>query len=229
MPRPLPTSSGAARRRALEERLKGRDEASLRTLRGLVEDAELVGSLALAGIDVEWEAVRAGTLSPPAAALRRAQRLFPFDLLALCNAVSDGEGLRREALGRAEGPPTAPPERIEPRLQALGSWLEAGSVAALPPPAAAGLVLVRVLEISPLARANGRLGRLVAAYVMASRGELRPVLVAADRDRLTHAVLAAFAMNTAPLVTLLAEASDRAADVMLQAIGKGLDREPSAR
>ncbi len=238
-------SAADAKRQRLEGLLEGRDPVAL-GLRSLAEDAELVGSLALDGIGVEWDTVRAsregGALPAAAAALRRAQLLFPSGspldgtrLMALCLAVGDGDGLRRGALseadaslarplGRIAGRPVVWPARIEVRLEILGGWLGTDSVGALHPAAAGALVLVRFLEIAPLAHGNGRLARLVAAHLMASRQAHRPILVAGDADRLTDALNAASGMNTAPLVALLEEASERAVDLELQAVESGLVR-----
>jgi len=234
MPVSLPMRERAddAKRRRLDSFLAGRDPVAL-GLSGLAEDAELVGSLALAGIEVEWDVVRASRggsdLSGPAAALRRAQGLLPprallnrSHLKALCLAVADDGSLRRVALARADGPPAAAPDRIEARLAALGDWFGADSISALVPAAAGALALVRLVEIAPLERGNGRLSRLAAAHVMSSRGAPRPILVAADSERLAAALSAAFRMDTTPLVALLEEASSRALDVMLQALERGL-------
>jgi hypothetical protein len=186
-----------------------------------------VGSLALAGIDVAWELVRSEEeLPPPADALRRAQRLesarVALDgpgLVALSRLI--GGELRTTALSRPDGPPTAAPDRIEAGLLSLGEWLGAESVRALAPAAAGALVLVRVLEISPLAKGNGRLSRLAAADVMSGRGAKRPILVAGDRSALSSAAEAAYRLETRPLAALLEEAASRWVEVMIQALEGG--------
>lgn len=206
--------------------LAGRDPLTL-GLPGVVADAELVGSLALAGIPVPWAVVRSGLELPAAAVgLRRAQQLLASGatldgsrFVSSCLALGD---LRRGVCSRTNAPPPAPPDRIEARLLALGDWLGAESVVALPPAAAGAIVLARIIEIAPLVEANGRLARLLASDVMSRWGAPRPILVAGDAERLAEATGAAFRMQTAPLVSLLEEASSRAVEVMIQALETGI-------
>ena len=69
----------------------------------------------------------------------------------------------------------------------------------------------------PWDEGNGRVARLAASHVMVRAGARPPVLIGADAERLEQALLAAFALQTEPLVRLLDEASERALDVMLAA------------
>jgi hypothetical protein len=48
-----------------------------------------------------------------------------------------------------------------------------------------------------------------------------PILVGADGPYLLACLRAAFRLDTEPLVSLIAEASDRALDVMIQALERG--------
>src|SRR4029453_19179533 len=86
----------------------------------IVEDAELVGSLELAGLPVSWDDARAATPPPPLEALRGGRASVPaadrFPLAAVRawhEALAGPVGFRRrEAAG-------APPEFIEDRLASL--------------------------------------------------------------------------------------------------------------
>lgn len=215
--------------RLLAERGLPRDDARLATL---VEDAQLVGSLALAGVSVSWDAARAAHATAAGntalAALRRARASVapeaPLSVAALQAwhaAIAGPLGFRRDDHPR-DGAPVAPPEFIESRLASLAEWLEAAGSEELRPEQKAAVALARILEVRPFDDANGRVSRLAAAHLMARAGLPPPILVAGDAPRLRAAVAAAFRLETEPLVALLTEASGRARDVMIQALERRL-------
>jgi hypothetical protein len=220
------TTTRATRERHLAE-LRSRTGADESSLLPFVRCAEALGSLELAGQRVSWEEVRAawrGDDAPePAARMRRAQEAVdpvrPVDTTALRawhRALTGWDGFRTS---RASG---AAPELIEPRLEGLERWLESEAGRQLGAAQRGALALVRVLEIRPFEDGNGRVARLSASHEMLRAGARPPVLVAADAPRLEAAVSAALRFETEPLVSLLDEASDRALDVMIQALEKGL-------
>jgi Fic family protein len=199
-------------------------------LRETVADAQLLGSLELAGFGLSWSDVReqdASLAHPEVIALRRAQRAVkpaaPVSVAAIraWHAAAIGDDPFRTAerapLG-PEQPPPAPPRFIESRLALLEQWLGAGSADELKPPEMATLVLTRIVEILPFADGNGRVARLAASHVMVRGGLRPPILVGGDRPRLEACLSAAFRLDTAPLTQLLREASERAVDVMMQSL-----------
>jgi len=197
-----------------------------------VEDAQLLGSLQLAGHDFAWDEVKASRRgepgAPPIGWLRAAQRAVPHDarmgasaLLAWHGAATGGEGRwRRLERIREGGPPPAPPELVASRLALLEEWLEAPSVRALSPAQQAALALARIVEIGPFDDANGRVSRLAASHLMVRAGARPPILVGADGERLQAVLAGAFRFETEPLTRLLEEASERATSVMIQALGQ---------
>jgi Fic family protein len=222
-----PTAAVKERRLAalLEERGLPADDAGLA---GIVEDAQLLGSLELAGLRFTWEEVRSSraTGRGPAEvlALRSACRAVapdaPFSVAAIRawhEALAGPAGFRREGRAR-EGARTAPPDRIEGRLDALAEWLEVAGARDLAPDQAAAVALARLTEILPFDDANGRVSRLAASHLMVRGGMRPPILVAGDAARLRAALDSAFRLETEPLVALLVEASGRALDVMIQAL-----------
>jgi len=227
----LQLAGGARERRLtalLAERGRAADDPRLAEL---VADAQLLGSLELAGVRASWDEVRAsrstGLAQPEVVALRRAQaavaRDAPFTVAALRTwhaAVAGPVGFRTRERDR-EDAPTTPPEWIEARLATLEEWLSAAGLRDLRPEQAAGLAYARILEVLPFEDANGRVARLAASHVMAARGMRPPILVAADAPYLLACLRAAFRLDTEPLVALLAEASTRATDVMIQALERG--------
>lgn len=208
----------------------GQDEERLAAV---VEDARLLGSLELAGITASWDQVRGARpetgVPPEIARLRVACRCVakdaPLDrgaLRAWHAAVVGGTSRWRVTPREREGVETAPPELIEGRLEILESWLQSESVAKLMPPQAGALVLARIVEILPFEDGNGRVSRLAAAHAAVRAGGRAPILVGGDGPRLRAALHAAFALDMGPLAELLDEASERALDVMIQALeGKG--------
>jgi hypothetical protein len=229
--RPVPSAAVKERRLAslLEER---RLEADDPGLEGIVEDAQLLGSLELSGFRFTWDAVRAsratGEGPPEVAALRRARAAVPREaplsvptLLEWHSALAGPAGFRRGERHR-EGAPAAPPERILERLANLADWIEVAGARELKPDQAAAVSLARVVEILPFDDANGRVSRLAASHVMVRGGMRPPILVAGDAPRLRAALESAFHLETEPLVALLVEASGRALDVMIQSLGARL-------
>jgi hypothetical protein len=221
--------SAAVKQRRLEalRSTRGADDA---VLRETVEDAQILGSLQLSGFDFSWEEVRVARLGEPApqplAGMRRALSAVPPDapftlqaLLAWHGAVTGGASAFRATQASREGaPPPAPPERIAGRLEILEQWLGVETARELKPAQAGALVLARLIEILPFDDANGRVSRLAASHLVVRAGGRPPILVGADRPRLVEALQAAFQLETRPLAALLEEASERALDVMIQAL-----------
>lgn len=212
----------------LDERGRAEDDA---VLDAVVEDAQLLGSLELAGCVVDWDQVRRSrdTGAGPQAVLahRRArkevERKAPLTVAALHSwhaALMGPRGFRRE-LRERDGAPPAPPELIEGRMALLETWLGARSGQDLRPVQAAALAMARIVEVLPFDDGNGRVARLAASHLMVGGGRRPPILVAADGPRLVAALQAAFRLETAALASLLDEVSDRALDVMIQALEKG--------
>jgi len=221
--------SAAARERRLaallEERGLRADDAGLAAI---VEDAQLLGSLELAGLRVAWDEVRSSRASGegPAdvLALRRARAAVapasPLTVEAIRAwhaAIAGPVGFRRTERER-EGAPTSPADRVASRLETLAGWIETAGTRDLRPEQAAGLALARIVEILPFDDANGRVSRLAASHLMVRGGLRPPVLVAGDGPRLRAALEAAFRLETEPLVALLVEASGRAVEVMVQSL-----------
>ena len=209
----------------LEERGLGPDDAELA---GIVGDAQLLGSLELAGIRATWDEVRssrvAGEGPAEVLALRRAQAAVradaPFSLLGIRawhEALAGPVGFRRGERER-EGAPPAPAELVEGRLATLAEWLAVVVPRDLAPEQAAAVALARLVEIAPFDDANGRVSRLAASHLMVQGGLRPPILVAGDAARLRAALEAAFQLETEPLVTLLVEASGRSLDVVIQTL-----------
>jgi hypothetical protein len=221
--------SAALKEKRYASLLAGRDPVGL----GLVEavaNAQLLGSLELAGFSFTWEEVKAARRReagpPPLVGLLRAQGLVePMASLSVAAlrawhaaAVGAPSVYRAVERSREGAAPGAPPSFIAGRLSILEEWLSAPSGRDLKPVQQGALVLARVVEILPFDDANGRVARLAAAHVMV-RGRMRPpILVAGDRPRLEKALQAAFQLHTEPLTTLLEEASERSLDVMIRVL-----------
>jgi hypothetical protein len=222
--------SVALREKRLAALLRGRspDEPSLRAA---VLDAQLLGSLELAGFKFSWDEVRGagGPVPAAVAALRRAQAAVeasPFTVAAVktwhATAVGDGTWRRDETPPGQDAPAPAPVAFIEGRLAILEQWLGGESGRELKPPAAGALVLARIVEIRPFPDGNGRVSRLAASHVMVRGGMRPPILVGGDRPRLQACLRAAFGLETEPLARLLEEASHRSVDVLIQSLEAGL-------
>ncbi len=221
----------ALKERRLQTLLAGRSPEDAR-LREAVQDAQLLGSLELAGFAVTWDEVQAsgggGQAPDCVVALRRAREAVPpsqaFGVESLRTwsaALSPGAtGFRRSPRTR-EGPPPAPPEFVESRLAILEGWLRSEGVIALKPLAQAALALARIVEILPFEDGNGRISRLAASHLMAAGGLRPPIIVGGDAARLRASLEAAFRFETEPLVSLLEEASGRGLDVMIQTLEHG--------
>lgn len=225
-----------APRAALKERrllslLEGRDPHEPRLVEA-VEDAQLLGSLELAGFAVSWDEVLASRRGDPAPAairdLRRArgavdpQEPFGVGALVAWSAALLGPepGFRRTARSRDTLAP-APPAFIESRLAILEQWLRSEGADSLRPIGQAALALARIVEILPFEDGNGRVSRLAASHLMVRGGLRPPILVGGDAARLRAAFEAAFRFDTGPLVLLLDEASLRGVDVMIQTLERG--------
>lgn len=220
------STAGALKERRLAALLAGRTPDDV-ALPAAIEDAQLLGSLQLAGFDFSWDqvlAARRGETAPePILALRRARAAVdtrsPLDLAALLAwhaAVSGRRAALRTSEHDREG--AAPPAFIEGRLRILEQWLGADSARELGPAQAGALALARVVEIAPFEDGNGRVSRLAASHMMVRAGARPPILVGADQPRLEAALQSAFRLETVPLAELLQEASERALDVMIQTL-----------
>jgi hypothetical protein len=223
--------STTLKERRLQSLLAGRPPQDER-LRAAVEDAQLLGSLELAGVAATWDDVQAsrrGEAAPESVvALRRAQRAVPerepFGVAALRSwneALHPASSGFRRSVRTREGTAPAPPEFVESRLAILEGWLRSEGVTALKPLAQAALALARIVEILPFEDGNGRISRLAASHLMVAGGLRPPILVGGDAARLGAAIAAAFRFETEPLVVLLDEASGRALDVMIQTLERG--------
>jgi len=209
----------------LEQRTVSRD-----LLDEQVRDAQLLGSLELAGIPASWDEVKAsrgdGAAPGTVAALRRAQTAAfassapSVDALLAwhAEATEARAGLRVSPRERAGAPPPAPPEFVRSRLEALVDWLTADSGRELRAPQRAALGLARFVEILPFDDGNGRVSRLLASHLMTRAGARPPILVGADRQRLEQCLGAAFQLVMEPLALLFEEASERALDVEIQTV-----------
>jgi Fic family protein len=220
--------SAALKEKRLQALLAGRAENET-DLRATIDDAQLLGSLELAGFAVSWEQVRdrENPALPEVKALRNAQHAVdaaaPFSVRALRiwhrAAVGGGELRDHDLTPLAEDvAPPAPAEFIAGRLGILEEWMTGESARELKPAQAGALALVRLVEIRPFALGNGRVSRLAASHVMVAGGLRPPVLVGGDRPRLEACLRAAFRLDTEPLATLLHEASERCLDVMIQSL-----------
>jgi hypothetical protein len=201
------------------------------SLREVVEDAQVLGSLELAGFQITWDEVRSSRISgegpPELLALRRARAAVepgvPLSVAALRgwhSALAGPVGFRRGEHAR-DGTPVSPVELLEDRLASLAEWLGVAGDRDLRPEQAGALALARIVEVRPFDDGNGRVSRLAASHLMVRGGMRPPILVAGDGARLRAALDAAFRLETEPLVTLLVEASGRALDVMIQALVQG--------
>jgi hypothetical protein len=203
-------------------------------LREVVEDAQILGSLQLAGFAHAWEEIGASRRGEPAPesirgmhkALRAVPLTVPFSTAALlawhAAAVAGGGALRDIERSRPDGPPPCPAAFIEGRLGIAQEWLGAESASQLAPPRVGALALARIVEILPFQDGNGRVARLAASHVMVRAGARPPVLVAGDAPRLRQCLTSAFQFEMGPLSDLLEEASERALDVMIKALEGGI-------
>ena len=209
----------------LEERGLRPDDPELA---GIVEDAQLLGSLELAGVRATWDEVRssrvAGEGPAEVLALRRARAAVPADapfslaaIRAWHEALAGPVGFRRGERER-DGAAPAPAEFVPSRLATLEEWLEGAGSRDLKPEQGAAVALARIVEIAPFDDGNGRVSRLAASHLMVRGGLRPPILVAGDAARLRAALESAFRLETEPLVLLLVEASGRALDVMIQSL-----------
>jgi hypothetical protein len=224
--------SAAAKEKRLQALLDGRDGQDPRLL-GIVEDAQILGSLELSGFAFSWADVRrrrVGSAGPAEVeALRRALAAVdskaPLDLVALrawhAAILPGAAGLRSGPREREGAPPGSPPEFIGARLAVLAEWMGGDSGRELKPLQQATLALARIVEILPFEDGNGRVSRLAASHLLVRGGLRPPILVRGDGPRLVACLRAAFRLELLPLEALLEEASERALDVMMQAIEAG--------
>jgi hypothetical protein len=225
--------SRALKEKRLAALLGGRDEGQV-LLRRAVENAQVAGSLVLAGIAVSPGDVEVARRGEPVraevggllAALDAVEREAPFSVRTVClwheAAVPGGGRFRTAERARAGGPPPAPAAFVASRLEILEQWLQVESSRELGPAQAGALVLARLVEILPFDDGNGRVSRLAASHLMVRAGARAPILVADDEPRLREALQAAFQLQTEPLARLLDEAAERSLDVMIEALERGV-------
>ncbi len=231
------TPSAAVKEKRLAGLLAGRGEAEP----GLVDDvrdAQLLGSLELAGFRFDWKQVKTSRRDAsgvePIVRLRAAQAAvapgapFSLDALAAWHAAATdvAVGFRGGERERLPGPPCAPAAFVRGRLELLEQWLNADSGRELSASQAGALTLARLVEIAPFDDANGRVARLAASHVMVRAGARPPILAGGDRPRLEACLVAAFQLQTEPLTALLEEAAGRAVDVMIAALEREGGRRP---
>ncbi len=224
------SASAALKEKRLLTLLKGRDPAEPALLEA-IEDAQLLGSLELAGLRPTWEEVvgsRSGSGPEPVRRLRQARAAvdakdaLTIDALRAWHAALFGAaaGWRSGARTR-EGVAPAPPELIPGRLSILEEWINSGSGRDLKPAQQGALALARLVEILPFEDGNGRVSRLAASHLMVRGGLRPPILAAGDGPRLAACLQAGFRFDTEPLCALLVEASERCLDVMIQTLERG--------
>jgi hypothetical protein len=222
--------SAAAKEKRLASLLAGRDISGL-GLAEAVRDAQLLGSLELAGEAATLDEARAARIGEPSSAAaaglaRAAGAVDPGSPLTVDALRSWHRALGLEASGefrtrdrpREPGPPPAPAQFILSRLGLLPEWLSVESSRELKPAQAGALAMARILEILPFDYGNGRVARLATSHLMVRAGAHPPILVGADGTRIDTCLQAAFQLSTEPLTSLLDEASERALDVMIQAL-----------
>jgi Fic/DOC family protein len=224
--------SAILKEKRLAALLEGRDPADPR-LGEAVEDAQILGSLELAGVQTTWTEVVASRRGPgpePVLALRRARSAVdaqaPLGLEALRTwhaALALPEAGWRRGVRSREMMPPSPPEAIPGRLVILEQWINSEGAGGLKAPQKAALALARLVEILPFEDGNGRVSRLAASHLMVRDGMRPPILAGGDGPRLAACLQAAFRFDTEPLCALLVEASERCLDVMIQSL------EPSVR
>jgi hypothetical protein len=207
-------ASAASKERRLSSLLGG--GASARALEDEVRDAQIQGSLDLAG--ETGDEARDGL----ARAIRAVDPKAPLSVEALVawHRAAIGSGrFRSSDAARPGGTPPAPPEFIPSRLAIFEQWMNAPSAVELTASQQGALALARIVELKPFDDGNGRVSRLAASHLMVRAGARPPILVAADGPRLEQALQAAFQLHTEPLAALLEEAAERALDVMIRAAG----------
>jgi hypothetical protein len=222
--------SAAAKEKRLAALLGDRDPSGL-GLAEAVRDAQLAGSLELAGEAATPDAVRAARRgeapsSALAGLLRASGAVDPGSpltvdaLLSWHRALGLEAGFRTSERSREQGPPPAPASFIASRLAILQDWLGVESSRELKPAQAGALAMARIMEIVPFECGNGRVARLAASHLMVRAGARPPILVGADAPRIEACLHAAFQLATEPLTSLLEEAAERALDVMIRALAE---------
>jgi hypothetical protein len=220
------STSSAVKEKRLTALLAGRDPASIGRLEEAVEEAQIVGSLELAGVAATADDVRSARQGSGPDSVRRllaARQVIPpgapFSVAAVVawhRAACPPGGFRTTP--RPDAPVSSPVEFIESRLGILEQWINTDSRRQLKPAQAGALALARILEILPFTEGNGLVSRLAASHLMTQGGARPPILLGTDAARLGDAVHAAFQLATEPLAALLDEASGRCLDVMIRAL-----------
>jgi Fic family protein len=208
------SASASLKEKRLASLLDGRSPPESRLVEA-VENAQVLGSLELAGVP-------ATHAEPLFTALRAVDPAAPLTVAALRSwnaALTGGTGVfRTSARSREAGPPPSPPGFVAGRLALLEEWLNGESGRELKPAQQGALVMARIVEVLPFEDGNGRVARLAASHVMVRAGMRPPILRGADEGRLREALQRAFRFETEPLCLLLEEASERALDVMIEAL-----------
>jgi len=156
--------SAAAKEKRLASLLEGRDVSGL-GLAEAVRDAQLFGSLELAGETITLDEVRAARIGHPSSAaatglVRAAGAVDPGTPLTVealqslhrTLGLEPSAGFRTRDRSREPGPPPAPAEFIPSRLGLLQEWLSVESSRELKPAQAGALAMARILEILPFDR-----------------------------------------------------------------------------
>ena len=182
-----------------------------------IDAAFVTGVLELASLSADSPArppLEAALATPPDTPLS------PELLLGWHRRLVGAAGFRREPWSDPDGRPAAPPELIGSRLELLADWLNAESGRDLNAAPAGAIVLARLFEIRPFAEAHGRVAMLAVRHVMVGWGGRAPVLRGADGPRLLACVGAALRFETAPLVDILEEGTERALEAAIAALEK---------
>ncbi len=110
--------------------------------------------------------------------------------------------------------PAEVPRLVEVALE----WFSADSLQELHPVEQAALVHLRLVDLQPFGKANGRITRL-AASLFTLRAGLPPIIVSADEsEAYYHALLTGFQMATQPLVELFARSLGRTLQQMSEIV-----------
>jgi hypothetical protein len=140
----------------------------------------------------------------------RAAQLTPALLIQL--DASSGAGFRKST--PADKRP--PGEHLDRAIESACMWFAAESFDELNPIEQASIVYLRMIEIQPFEQANGR-GSLVAASLFTLRGGLPPIIIRPEHGKAFRlAIEEGVRMNTKPMVELIAEATYKTLDEMVE-------------
>ncbi len=157
----------------------------------------------------------------------KAQFLLSSDLLRELHALtmagigSDG-GYYRQQAGKSLAPGHEPAgaEILPLFIDNALDWFSVQSFQELHPLEQAWLVHLRLTELQPFARANGRVVRL-AASLFAQRSDICPIIISSqDRDLYKDALVNSFQMITQPGIDLFARSVIRTLDEMIAIVNE---------